>query len=451
MKLIQIEDCASDKISDAKSLLEENGFNCSYVEFENLAGLDKLIAVKELQFQVNQLEQQISELESLYQTLSKRVRGFVKMELPSCKYSIADKFLEHLSGFSVEKWLETPNFVSSIVHPKFKDYFLSCCDEMKRGVIPKVMDYKIIRKDGEERWWLQFNIGAYNIDGKLVSVSAIIIDNTDRKITELKLKESEERFRSLVEQSVAGIVIVKDEKIIFANDVVFKHSGYSQSTISSMRFEDLEKIIHPDDFDFVMEQFRKVEEKELVPEFYYRIISPCKKVKWLSSQLKKFSHENGSTIAVIMVEVTKRVELEQKLRRERNLAQKYFDVAGTLLVVLDKDCKVVQINKRGCAILKYPKEEIIGKNWIDNFLPESIRETVRIKFAKAIAGEVSSQDDYENYILTENGEERLISWKNAILLNEDNEIEAIISSGEDITQQRLAEELLQKNDYLKRL
>lgn len=36
------------------------------------------------------------------------------------------------------------------------------------------------------------------------------------------------------------------------------------------------------------------------------------------------------------------------------------------------------------------------------------------------------------------------------LKNEDNEIEAIISSGEDITQQRIAEELLQKNDYLKR-
>ena len=63
-----------------------------------------------------------------------------------------------------------------------------------------------------------------------------------------------------------------------------------------------------------------------------------------------------------------------------------------------------------------------------------------------IAGKVTPNDYYENYILTSAGEERLISWHNTVLKNSEGEVEAIISSGEDITQWRLAEEILLDND-----
>ncbi|NHJ05120.1 MAG: PAS domain S-box protein [Candidatus Heimdallarchaeota archaeon] len=565
VKIIQLKNAEKEKIELAKQILEEKGFECTINELEHLSEMDKLIAEKKLEFQISNLQQQIIELENLYNQLTNRVRGFIKMEVPSCKMILVDRFLEELSGYPVEEWTEIPNFISTIIHPDFEEYYHEKCEEIERGIVPKVLEYKIVKKTGEERWWLQFNIGAYNIEGKLISLSGVIIDNTehketqikyqnlfenlnagvfrtnietgeilevnqkiaeaagftsseefkensnaidyyfnpedrnkiidilktkgkvtdyevqlqrpdgstvwvshsaslypiegycegiiiditDRKNAELKLKESEEKFRSLIEQSVAGIIIVKDNKIIYANDVIFKHSGYSQLVISNMDLAQLKNIIHPDDVELVMEQFKKVEELGEVPEFYCRIVTQENNIIWLSSQLKTFSFEGGTAIAVIMVEITKRMELEQKNRKERELIEKYFDVAGVLLVVLDRNCNVVQINKRGCEILGYSRDEIIGKNWIKTFLPKQIQDQVLTTFTKVINDKISPEDCYENYILTKSGEKRLISWHNATIKDQDGLVEAVISSGEDITEWRLAEQMLQDRDSLK--
>ncbi len=446
MKIIHLEKHDSENIIQAKKILQDNGIQCSIEELENLAEMDKLVAQKNLEFKISQLEYQIAELEELYKQLTYRVRGFIKMDISSCKMIIIDKFLAELSGYSIDIWEKTPNFIQTIVHSDFKEYYSSCIDELKRGIIPKLMEYEIVKKNGEQRWWLQFNIGAFDIHGKLVSISAIIIDGTEQKNAERKIAESEERFRSLLEQSVAGIIIIKDNKIIFANDVIFKQSGYDHSQINTQSLEQIFQIVHPEDHRFVKSQFNKVEELGVVPEFYFRIISKDKSVIWLSAQLKKFTYEGQTAISCIMVEVTKRVTLEQKLQHEHRLAQSYFDIAGVMLLVLDKNANVVQINKRGCEILGYTKEEIIGKNWIHTFLPNRIRTAVQQTFDKCMNEKISPDDCFENYVLTKEGKEKLILWHNALLKDSNGNIEAVISSGEDITIPRIAEKIIGDNE-----
>jgi len=131
--------------------------------------------------QRKKLEITITDLEAMHQKLAERVRGFLKMDLPSGKFSLVDIFLEDLSGYTTQNWYDTPNFIQQIIHPDFKDYYLENFLQMQNGFVPKMLEYKILRKDGEERWWLQFNIGAYDIEQKLVSVSIVIIDNTETK------------------------------------------------------------------------------------------------------------------------------------------------------------------------------------------------------------------------------------------------------------------------------
>ena len=146
MKVLNIYENESEKLIQAKSLLEENGFSCSIEEFEHLAEMNKIIAEKHLDFQIEQLENQISELENLYQEISKKISGFVTMELPSYAIILAGNFLSEISGYSIDTWLSTPNFISTIVHPDFDDYFIEKCNEMKRGIVPKMMEYRITRK-----------------------------------------------------------------------------------------------------------------------------------------------------------------------------------------------------------------------------------------------------------------------------------------------------------------
>ena len=62
--------------------------------------------------------------------------------------------------------------------------------------------------------------------------------------------------------------------------------------------------------------------------------------------------------------------IEEELRREKEKAQKYLDVAGVIFVVLDSNGRISLINKKGCEVLGYQAEEMIGKDWFDNFLPK---------------------------------------------------------------------------------
>ena len=142
---------------------------------------------------------------------------------------------------------------------------------------------------------------------------------------------------------------------------------------------------------------------------------------------------------------------EEALREERDWAQHYLDVAKTILVVIAADQRVSLINKRGCDILGYDEREIIGKNWFDTFVPARIRDDVKAAFNKLMTREIQPVEHFENPVVSREGEERLIAWHNAVLENDEGEIIATLSSGEDITERKRAEEkLIKKTAELER-
>jgi len=97
-----------------------------------------------------------------------------------------------------------------------------------------------------------------------------------------------------------------------------------------------------------------------------------------------------------------------KKRREKERAEEYLNRAGVVLAILDADEKISQINKKGCEILGYKEEELIGRNWFDTLVPQRIRGEIRGVFGKLMAGDIEPVEYYENPLLTKYGEERII-------------------------------------------
>ncbi len=85
------------------------------------------------------------------------------------------------------------------------------------------------------------------------------------------------------------------------------------------------------------------------------------------------------------------------------------------------------------------REEILGKNWFDTFIPESDAGAVKEVFKRIIAGDPEPDAFYENTVLSSSGGERVIAWHNTILRNESGLVEGVLSAGEDITEQKQAE------------
>ncbi len=132
---------------------------------------------------------------------------------------------------------------------------------------------------------------------------------------------------------------------------------------------------------------------------------------------------------------------EKELEAERNLANKYLNIAEVILLAIGADQKVTLINRKGCEVLGYKESEIIGKNWFEKFVPKKARERTRETFVKLIAGEIKEVGYYENEVLTKNGEEKLIAWHNTIMRDDGRTI-GTLSSGEDITKRKFTEERL---------
>ncbi|NHJ41131.1 MAG: PAS domain S-box protein [Asgard group archaeon] len=430
MKVIEVDGA----IENIVEILKENGIKCKVINHEHDSEKHIITHPSFLHQKIKLLDEQLKELRKNYETITKRVRGYLKINIPSGEYALVDKFLEELSGFSIVEWQRKPNFIQTIIHPEFKDYYKKFFEQLNKGDVQNMLEYKIIQKNGDTRWWLQFNLGAYDAKGNLVSISSIIIDNTEKKDTEVKyrnlfenlnagvfrtnietgeflevnqklafgagydsvdefkkktkaldfyydskdrekiistllskgkitdyelqmknkdgttkwvshsaclypkegycegiiidiserklaeekLKQNEARLRSIVEQSVAGILIIKDGKIEYANKVISDYSGFPLEFLQSLDPNAFLDLVHPDDRKLIKKMLLLTEQENTTPEFYTRIITKSGEIKWLSIQFKKLIIENSKSIAAVIVEVTKRVELEEKLLQKYN-------------------------------------------------------------------------------------------------------------------------------------
>ncbi|MBI5587467.1 MAG: PAS domain S-box protein [Deltaproteobacteria bacterium] len=149
--------------------------------------------------------------------------------------------------------------------------------------------------------------------------------------------------------------------------------------------------------------------------------------------------------------VARRRDAEELLREERDMAQMYLDAAGVIFLILDAGQKVTLINRRGCEVLGYEEEEIVGRDWFENFLPERIRRETTEVFESLFKGGASIVEYHENTVVTKSGAERLVAWHNVALRDRNGKASAVLSSGEDITEKRLAEDTLRERfDELER-
>ena len=136
----------------------------------------------------------------------------------------------------------------------------------------------------------------------------------------------------------------------------------------------------------------------------------------------------------------------EELQREKDRAQQYLDIAGVIFVVINAKGEVTLINQKGSEVLGYEQEEILGKNWFDNFLPLNMREEVKAVYSRLMARKLELVKYYENSVLTKNGVARIIAWHNTTLEDDEGNIIGTLSSGEDITERKQAEEDLRKRE-----
>jgi two-component system sensor kinase FixL len=152
----------------------------------------------------------------------------------------------------------------------------------------------------------------------------------------------------------------------------------------------------------------------------------------------------------LISDISDRKRVVEALRRERDRAQAYLDLAEVMLLALDSNGTISLVNRKGCEILGWPEDELVGRNWFTTCLPPELCPEVQSMFDRFFTGTASPAHYAEHEVVTRSGERKLIAWRNVVLRDERGLISGTLSSGEDVTDQRRAIEALQKSEQLLR-
>jgi len=270
----------------------------------------------------------------------------------------------------------------------------------------------------------------------------------ERKQAEKVMLESEVRFRRIYDSNMIAIAYWDlAGGITDANDAFLDMVGYTSQELKS-GMVNWSAMTPPECANLDKKGLQEIKEKGVCTPFEKEYIKKDgQRVPVLIGGASLMGE--GQVDICYAIDISERKLAEEMFQRERDKAKTYLDVAGVILVVINADQTVALINKKGCEVLGYEESEIVGEKWFDNFLTERDRERTKAAFSRLIGGDIEPTEYYENPVLTKNNIERLIAWHNSVLRNSAGEIVAILSSGEDVTERKQAEEdLLHLNKTL---
>jgi PAS domain S-box-containing protein len=148
--------------------------------------------------------------------------------------------------------------------------------------------------------------------------------------------------------------------------------------------------------------------------------------------------EGETAIQNAVVDISDRKQAEQRVLDEKERAENYLAIAGTMIVALNPAGTVTLINRKGCEILGYELIELLGTNWIDMVIPEEVQAAARRDGDAIIGGKTDPVQHLEREVVTKSGERRLIDWHLTVIKDSVGEITGTLSSGEDISDRERA-------------
>jgi diguanylate cyclase (GGDEF)-like protein/PAS domain S-box-containing protein len=159
----------------------------------------------------------------------------------------------------------------------------------------------------------------------------------------------------------------------------------------------------------------------------------------------------GALHVVSFEDVTDRHEAAERLRAERDRAQRYLDVASTMMVVIGADARIALLNRKGGEVLGHAEHELLGRDWFEAVVPAAERLDARLRFTRQVSGVDAHQEHFESSVVTREGEARVIAWHSTLLRGDDGAVTGVLRSGEDVTERRRAEEQVRFLAYHDRL
>ncbi|MFQ3549607.1 MAG: PAS domain S-box protein [Armatimonadota bacterium] len=174
-----------------------------------------------------------------------------------------------------------------------------------------------------------------NING----IRCVSTDITQKFDIQESANEARANYKALVDSSLTGILIIQDEKVVFANKKISDLFGYTEKEIKHV---DILSRIHPDDVDTALKCYRN----ELLNEkFEIRIYHKSGELREYELQSNIVSHEGKPGVMLSILDITNHKKNEKKLKEREEFIKAVQDSLAAHIAVLDKNGVIIQVNE----------------------------------------------------------------------------------------------------------
>jgi PAS domain S-box-containing protein len=292
-------------------------------------------------------------------------------------------------------------------------------------------------KDGSTIWAEITMTFLRDPEGNPVGILGVTRDITKRRLAEQALKESEKRYRALVDNSLTGICIVWGDRCLFVNRRLAEMSEYSEQELLEMPFVN---IVHPDDREFALQlaALRLSGEPPTVPH-QYRGVTKSGKVLWVETFGTLIEYQGQPAVLVNLIDVTERKRAEELLRTSEEKYRTLFEESMDGVYISTPDGRILDINPAAVKLFgASSKEEMLKVNVIKQVYsnPDD-----RLKMMK-IMSQKGYVKDYEMVMKRKDGQPINILVTATALYGENGEISAYRGFIRDITERKQLEQQL---------
>ncbi len=363
--------------------------------------------------------------------------------------------VETILGYSPEEWRTQPDLWLSLIHPDDLERALAADRVHYDTGQPLALEMRLIAKDGSIHWLRDEATIVHDDAGTPLWSQGILLDITERKLSEQQLHEAEARYRSLIETIPAATYIDTVDAIsqaIYMSPQVEHIFGYSpQEWIADPGL--WERGVDPEDLPAVTAEIRRLNDEGIPFEAEYRFRRPDGQIVWVHDQAVLIRDETGAPrfSQGVMFDITERREAEEQLRstEERFRAIVEHVPTAVYLDAPDVSMQTMYVSPQIETITGIsPQEWTADPNaWADALHPED-HDDILGRYLASVGAQEPWSAEYR--FLTRDGRTIWVHDETTVIRDEEGHEAMLLGVLTDVTERKLAEQALRESEQRER-
>lgn len=324
-----------------------------------------------------------------------------------------------------------------VIHPDCHAHVAEAIAGADERGVPPMVEIPFVRLDG--RLVYGETTTARTVFKGQPALLSVVRDVTERKLAERALRESEEKYRLVVDNAHEGIFVVQDGILQFMNPRVPWFMKQSEDTFEKKPFLD---FVHPEDREAVIQQHKRRMQGDDSPWCHaLRVVTNAGDILWLELQSLAIKWNGRPAALCFAADATKRRQAEEALRESEKRYRELVDNANDIIYLTDAKGVFLVFNPVGLRLTGYTEEEIVQVHYLDLVHPDYRQKVERfygIQFVKKIPSTY-----YELPIYTKQGATVWVG-QHVQLVMEGDQVSGFQAICRDITQRKQAQEDLSR-------